>query len=161
MSHNYKFWLKAESGEYADRGKLDLESSFNVKINNETTGSVKYLSLAGIDTIGAPKNIYTETYADSDRARVFFPKTVTHEQTEIKLILCFLGKDRAKAYDNFCDFITSGLITYWDTARKKEFTFYVDSEITISEELWYGNTPYFKAEFKLKNINGKTKEHSL
>lgn len=161
MSHNYKFSLKAESGKYVSKGELDLESSFNVVINDETTGFVKYLSLAGIDTIGAPKNIYTETYADSDSVRVFFPKTVAHEQTEIKLILCFLGKDRAKVYDKFCDFITSGLITYWDTARKKEFTFYVDSEITISEELWYGNTPYFKAEFKFKNINGKTKEHSL
>lgn len=126
---------------------MDLEKDFK---------GMKYSSMEGIETIGAAKNIYSESYSDSDRLRVYVPTEVKHKETEITLTVYFTGKDRYKVYDEFNAYITKGFHRYRDTARNKWFAFYIKSELKPAESMWYGSTPYLKMEYKLSNIFGRT-----
>ena len=126
---------------------IDLESYFV---------GLLYRSCQGLNTIGKAKNIYTETYSDADGTRVFVPDEITNETTKVILTIVFVGDDRFDVRDRFNDYIRHGFHKYWDTARKRSFVFYVDGELPIGEEKWYGSKPYLSCEYTLNNINGKT-----
>jgi hypothetical protein len=115
-----------------------------------------YVKCAGLNSIGKVKNIYTETYSDADRLRVYMPKEVKNEETVVTLTLVFVGEKRNEVRDNFNEYIRQGFHKYWDTARNKEFVFFVQDELPIGEEMWYGSTPYLQCDYKLQNIKGKT-----
>lgn len=127
--------------------EIELETEFK---------GLLYIKCAGLNSIGKVKNIYTETYSDADRLRVFMPKEVKNEETVVTLTLVFVGENRFETFDKFNNYIKSGLKKYRDTARKKWFVFYISDEIIIGEEMWYGSTPYIKCDYKLRNIYGKT-----
>ena len=126
---------------------MDLEKDFE---------GLKYSSMDGIETIGAAKNIYSESYSDSDRLRVYVPTEVKHKETEITFTVYFTGKNRYKVYDAFNAYITKGFHRYRDTARNKWFAFYIKGELKPAEDMWYGSTPYLKMQYKLSNIFGRT-----
>ena len=84
------------------------------------------------------------------------PDEITNETTKVILTLVFVGDDRFDVRDRFNDYIRHGFHKYWDTARKRSFVFYVDGELPIGEEKWYGSKPYLSCEYTLNNINGKT-----
>lgn len=167
-THGYKFYIQ----EVSDTGVLigeckSLEEDFyaveidttqypNVEIPRPDLGCIKYSAIVGIDNLGAVKNIYTETYADANRVRVSMPEKVQRESTQITLVLYFFGEKRAEVFKSFCDYISNGYHRYWDTARSKYFDFYISEELTPSDELWYGSTPYFKVDVKMNNIFGQT-----
>lgn len=130
-----------------------LENEINLE---EYFKGLSYLKCEGLNSIGKVKNIYTETYSDADRLRVFIPQEVKNEETVVTLTLVFVGENRFETFDNFNNYIKSGLRKYRDTARKKWFVFYIKEEILIGEEMWYGSTPYIKCDYKLRNIYGKT-----
>lgn len=145
---NVKFYMQkvdANDALIADTLK-DLEVDFQ---------GLKYLKCEGIDTIGAVKNCYEENYSDADKVRVYIPKDVKNEPTDIVLTLIFVGENRRAVKDEFENYIRDGLHKYYDTARNKWFIFYVKDEIKPAEEKWYGSTPYLKYEYKLRNIYGK------
>lgn len=125
----------------------DLEKDFE---------GLLYSKCEGLNKIGKPKNIYEETYSDADRVRVYMPDVITNETTEISLTLYFVGENRHSTLDTFKEYIREGFTKYWDTARNKSFIFYVNKDINVSDEMWYGSTPYISATFNLQNINGKT-----
>lgn len=158
-AHGYEFFIQ----EVDSKGNLigvakNLETDFSVKVENtgEELGGIIYISIVGMDNLGAVKNIYTETYADANRVRVSMPEKVQRESTQITLVLYFVGEKRAEVFKSFCDYICNGKHRYWDTARNKYFDFYIPEELTPSDELWYGSTPYFKVDVKMSNIFGQT-----
>ena len=158
-THGYEFFMQ----EVDSKGNLigvakNLETDFSVKVENteEELGSIIYISIVGIDKLGAVKNIYTETYADANRVRVSMPEKVQRESTQVTLVLYFVGEKRAEIFKRFCDYICNGRHRYWDTARNKYFDFYISEELTPSDELWYGSTPYFKVDVKMNNLFGQT-----
>ena len=69
-----------------------------------------------------------------------------------------LGMTSKEVMEKFNEYVRNGFHKYWDTARKKAFVFCIEDEISVSNELWYGSTPYIKCDYKLKNVSGKT-EH--
>lgn len=150
VNSKYKFYI-ADSNESGDTSGdvYDLEVDFE---------GLKYISCEGIDKYGKAKNIYTETYSDADRSRVYLPTQVKRESTQITLNLIFVGDNRRFTYNAFCQYISKGLKKYWDTARNRYFVFYTDAEFDTSEESWHSGTPYIKASFKLNNIYGETKK---
>lgn len=162
---NYKFFMQpcdingtptTDDPEYI----ADLEESFNeLSDEGDVLGELRYSRCEGIDNIGKVKNIYTETYSDADRLRVYIPEIVQNEPTVITLTLFFFGKERALVRDNFNEYIRHGFHKYWDDARNKEFVFFVQDELPIGEEMWYGSKPYLKCEYKLRNVKGKTEIH--
>ena len=147
-THGYEFFIQ----EVDNKGNL-LGNDFNLE---KAYDGLKYSAIVGIDNLGAVKNIYTETYADANRVRVSMPEKVQRESTQITLVLYFVGEKRAEVFKSFCDYICNGRHRYWDTARSKYFDFYISEELTPSDELWYGSTPYFKVDVKMNNIFGQT-----
>ena len=149
MTSTYNFYMQecTKDGVLIEGTKKNLEHDFN---------GLKYSRMDGIETIGATKNIYTETFADSDKQKVYMPKEVTHKPTDITFTVFFLGENRYKVYDEFNAYIGKGLHKYWDDARKKWFIFYVSDEIKPAEQKWHGSEPYLKMSYKLKNIYGMT-----
>lgn len=147
-THGYEFFMQ----EVDNKGNL-LGNEINLE---EAFDGLKYSSIVGINNLGAVKNIYAETYADANRVRVSIPEKVQRESTQITLVLYFVGEKRAEVFKSFCDYICNGRHRYWDTARSKYFDFYISEELTPSDELWYGSTPYFKVDVKMNNIFGQT-----
>lgn len=147
-THGYEFFMR----EVDNKGNL-LGNEINLE---KAFDGLKYSAIVGIDNLGAVKNIYTETYADANRVRVSIPEKVQRESTQITLVLYFVGEKRAEVFKSFCDYICNGRHRYWDTARSKYFDFYISEELTPSDELWYGSTPYFKVDVKMNNIFGQT-----
>lgn len=161
---DYKFYIQAvdKNGnplkiKESDVPIKDLETDFNEKDSNKTeTGLLKYIQCVGLDAIGENR-VYTEEYSESENLRVYIPQEQTYKPTEITLTLCFIGTSRQKVYDSFNNYITQGFHKYWDTARNKEFVFFIEDGISVKEESSKGNIPYMIVDYKLKNLSGKTK----
>lgn len=81
------------------------------------------VKIEGLENIGKPKNITTETYADSDRLRIYLPTTgILHDSTKITMTLAFTGNEFREQYRLFSSFInnpdtSTSPYKYWDTAR--------------------------------------------
>lgn len=135
-------------------GSSPLNIEVDLKMEDGTC--VRYSKIDGIEALGAPKNVYSESYADADRLRVYAPTEVMHKETTVTLTLYFLGAERHKLLDAFNDYIKRGFHKYWDTARNKWFAFYIKDELKPAESMWYGSTPYLRMEYKLTNIFGRT-----
>lgn len=146
--NEYRFYMQevTTNGELVEGTKKDLEIDFD---------GLRYKQAKGINNIGKAR-IYTETYADSDRMRVYVPKDVTNDPTVVTFTFYFFGENRQKAYDDFNSYIRNGIHRYWDTARNKYFDFVLENEVSIGEEQWYGATPFFAVDYKVQNLNGKT-----
>lgn len=148
-AHGYKFYIKEvdKLGNELLGTEKDLEADFD---------GLKYSALTGVDSVGAAKNVYEEKYADAHRLRVYAPTKVCNEATTMTLTLYFFGENRSVVFKNFCDYIRIGFHRYTDTARNRWFDFYIKDEFAVSDEMWYGGKPYFKAEVKMYNIFGRT-----
>ena len=148
----YKFYMQScdINGNELEETPKDLEKDFV---------GLLYSKCVGLNTIGKVKNIYTETYSDADRLRVYMPTDVKNEETVVTLTLVFVGEKRNEVRDEFNEYIRNGFHKYWDTARYKEFVFFIKDELPIGEEMWYGSKPYLRCEYKLQNVKGKTKIH--
>ena len=151
----YEFFMQEcdRRGNVLD-GSVAINLEVDLKMEDGTC--VRYSKIDGIEALGAPKNVYSESYADADRLRVYAPTEVKHKETTVTLTLYFLGAERHKLLDAFNDYIKRGFHKYWDTARNKWFAFYVKDELKPAESMWYGSTPYLRMDYKLTNIFGRT-----
>lgn len=122
----------------------DLEQEFQ---------GLKYSRIKGLNDIGKQK-VYKEGIAEAQTTNVYIPETPVYEPTTVELVLYFVGDNRYTVYDNFNNYVKVGFHRYWDTARNRNFIFYIEDEIKIDEELWYGSTPYLKVTYKLQNVKG-------
>ena len=151
MESTYKFYMVA-----CDNKGMPIKGAQTMDLERDFDG-LKYSSMEGIETIGAAKNIYSESYSDSDRLRVYVPDNLTHNPTTVTLTLYFVGENRYNVYDSFNAYLKgSKYHIYYDTARKKKLIFFVKDEISVKESQWYGSTPYIQVEYKLSNIFGRT-----
>lgn len=154
MTSTYKFYL-VETDKYG----VPLEGATEYSIEDHFDG-LKYSKMEGIEAIGAAKNVYSESFADSDRLRVYMPKEVKHKETEITFTVYFVGENRHKTYNAFNDYIRQGFHRWRDDARNKWFAFYVKSEMKPSEMVWHGSVPYLEVSYKLSNIFGRTFDYT-
>lgn len=122
-----------------------------------------YMKAEGMNDIGKPKNVYTETYADSDRLRVYLPNDGNYANEATKITMHFLivgnATQRESTLKAFSDYVRVGIHRYWDDARNLEFDFIVQDEIKVSDEKWHGSNPYVEIAVPMQNLNGKTKPH--
>lgn len=122
-----------------------------------THANIKYKQCKGLEDLGKPKNKYTESYADADELRIYEPKEVKRESTDITLTLVFIGKERRAAYKRFVDLVSTGKFYYWDTARMKKAYLTLLDAVSPSEDEFKGSEPYMLADFKFKNLWGYCK----
>lgn len=142
--------------------RVDIESQPVYDIEEQFAGLL-YMKADGMNNIGKAKNIYTETYADSDRLRVYLPNdgVYTNEATKITMHFLVVGDEasREETIQDFQNYVREGIHRYWDDARNLEFDFIVQDEIKVSDEKWHGSSPYVEIEVVMQNLNGKTREH--
>lgn len=161
----YKFYMKkstwSEEG-WSTGEEVDLEEHFK---------GLRYKSVNGLRTYGRPKGVYVETYAESDSARVYISPLSLYEQTDITLTLYFFDplyretlNDNARqsaikaagdVYDAFMEYITGGIINYYDTARQKSVFMYLNDSAEPSVDSLKG-VIYIEVPFKFKNIYGRS-----
>jgi hypothetical protein len=116
---------------------------------------MKYMKCEGLEDLGKPKNIYTETYADADYLRVHLPENVKREATTIKFTFAFAGENRTSVYGLFNEYITNAKIQYYDTARYKEAYMINIESSAPKDDIYIGSTPYMTVEYTFKNLYGK------
>lgn len=142
--------------------RVDIASQPIYDIEEQFAGLL-YMKADGMNNIGKAKNIYTETYADSDRLRVYLPNdgVYTNEATKITMHFLVVGDEasREATIRSFETYVREGIHRYWDDARNLEFDFIVQDEIKVSDEKWHGSSPYVEIEVVMQNLNGKTREH--
>lgn len=144
----YNFYMQQCDKNGVVSGKAyDLEKDFE---------GLRYLKCTGLDAVGKPKNIYTESYHEAVEERVYMPseEKITREPIDVVLSLLFVGEKRTDTILRFNNFIKGGFRKYWDTARKKSIVFYIDDAITVKEETFKGSNPYIQIDYKLKCIKG-------
>lgn len=148
----YKFYLQKASASYTPVGEpIDIEAAYN---------GLKYRSISGLETKGAVKNIYTESYADSDTLRVWHPSDidspVLHEATEVTLSVVVLGTGARDVLDSFRKLLYSGRLLWWDTARHRKACLILQDEQTVTNDTIKG-LRYIAQEFRFTNVWGTTK----
>ena len=152
----YHFYLQQtdKDGTVISGSKKDLEINFP---------GLSYLSCSGLETRGRPKNIHTESYAEHDGARSYHPsdndEDVTFEATEVTLSLAFQGQNRRDVYNDFCEYVYSRRLYYWDTARHKKVWLLLNNDVDPEDDTLKG-VQYIRASFKFTNLWGRSKNCS-
>lgn len=143
----YKFYMaKKSKGETVYGEFVSIEDYFE---------GLKYLSCSGLDSTGEPKNIYTETYAETSKLRVWLPDSLAFENTDIQFEFLFIGEKCHDTYHEFTEYVQNCYVKYYDTYRNMEVEMVLVSETEPSDMKLYGDDRYISAKFKFKNINGK------
>ena len=108
---------------------------------------------------GKPKNIVTESFPEADGLKVWTPQSVTHDATDVKLTLCFIGDsaDMHDEFDSFMAYIEGKVIEWWDTVRFRKNRLLLTDKVEPSEN-YHGQIPYLEVEFKFKNVDGKASD---
>lgn len=152
-SSQYTHWMQ----------RVDVNNPQYIDIEEHFKGLL-YLKADGMNTIGKPKNVYLEGYADSDRMRYYLPddKEYANEATKITMHFLVVGdaSSRQQTIDSFTEYVRKGVHRYWDNARNRELDFIVNDEIKVSDERWHGSHPYVEIEVPIQNLYGKTKQHT-
>lgn len=141
-----KFYMKRDG---VNPNYIDLESYFK---------GMKYMECEGLEDLGKPKNIYTETYADADTLRAYIPNPtdIKREATTITFTFAFFGDNRQTVYNKFNVYTKGRKIYYYDTARLKEAYMVLMDKTSPKEDVYKGK-PYMVVEYKFQNLWGECK----
>lgn len=142
-----KFYIKREN---VDSDYIDIESYFK---------GMKYKSCTGLNNKGKIKNIYIETYSDSDSVNICIPEPdeITREATTITFEFVFIGDDRLSLYELFYNYIKGYKIFYYDTKRQKQTYMVMQEAPTKVEDVNKGSNPYIIYQFQFYNLWGEAK----
>lgn len=156
---NIKYYMYLSEYDYeADdktSGFKDLEVDF---------AGLKYSKCVGLDTKGSIKNRYQEDYADADGVRIYIGENATRKATDVTFTFFFVDtatSNRRDVYDSFCEYISSGIIYYHDTARKKQAKLCLLDALKPSEDVYNGSIKYISADFKFTNLWGQCKNINI
>lgn len=149
MSSKYKFYMSRFVNN-AWSTAVSLEDYF---------WGLKYLSCKGLSDKGKIKNIYSESYMDSDELRVYIPDNPVRENTDIEFEFGFSGENRRNLFDDFVSYITGYKLRYWDTARNREVEMLLMDKIEVDQDILLGSSPFIVVPFKFKNLKGQTIVH--
>lgn len=144
--NNYKFYISRYVSNVWEED-TDIESAFS---------GLHYAKCDGLSSYGKIKNIYTESYAETDELRVYLPENVARENTDIEFEFVFIGNGRRDVYHSFVEWLSGYKLKYWDTCRNREVEMILIDSISPSTDELYGSQPFIRCKFKFKNIKGET-----
>jgi hypothetical protein len=147
MSNGYSFYIQKYPQGDREFNAIDFESLYNCL----------YASMTNITEFGKIKNVYTETFAESEKARLYVPSSdlLVHETTDCTLTVLFKGDDALKNSLDFYDYIAGQVIEYHDTFRNLYVTLLLTEAPTKGEEHLYKGTKYRQMKYKFTNICGR------
>ena len=148
-----KFWNK-EANKYDDEAKgeiIDIEEHFKCK----------YVKFEGLSETGKVKNVYTETYAETEELRTYIPDEVLYENTELSLTLLFApsSNNENDVQDNersFFEYVSGHKIEYHDTFRNRYVSLLLINKPEVVGEILYGCSRYREVKYTFKNIYGRS-----
>lgn len=126
---------------------VDIEDKFQ---------GLKVGKVSGLDNYGAAKNIYTESYPESEELRVYIPEKVTREAVDVEFEITFKGGDRRDTFHRFMEYIDGYKLKFHDTERRRECILLLTDSVEVTQEEFYGTSPFMTVSFKFKNIGGRT-----
>ena len=153
QKYSRKHWNK-ETGQYDEEAKgelIDIEAGYNCK----------YVKFEGLSETGKVKNIYTETYAETEELRVYIPDEVLYENTDLSLTLLF-APDSANDSDvqnnerAFFEYVSGHKIEYHDTFRNRYVSLLLINKPEVVGEVLYGGSRYREVKYTFKNIYGRS-----
>lgn len=120
-----------------------------------------YAKMQGISENGKAKNIYTESYAESDELRIYLPDELAYENTKCVLTLLFpaTGSDRMDVQSNerrFFEAVSGKKIEWYDTFRKRYVTLILIEAPKLTGEKLYGGSRYRQVEYTFQNVYGRS-----
>ena len=159
---SYKFYIQKYGREHwnKDTGKYDKEDKGEL-IDIEEHFKCKYVKFEGLSETGKVKNVYTETYADSEELRVYVPDEVLYEQTDISLTLLFApsSTNDNDVQDNeraFFEYVSGHKIEYHDTFRNRYVSLLLINKPEVVGEVLYGGSRYREVKYTFKNLYGRS-----
>ena len=155
--YSRKHWNK-ETSQYdkEDIGELiDIEEQFKCK----------YVKFEGLSETGKVKNIYTETYAETEELRMYIPDEVLYDNTDMSLTLLFspYSENDSDVQDNeraFFEYVSGHRIEYHDTFRNRYVSLLLLNKPEVIGEVLYGGSRYREVKYTFKNIYGRSFETS-
>ena len=151
--YSRKRWNK-ETSQYDEEAKgelIDIEAQFKCK----------YVKFEGLSETGKVKNIYTETYAETEELRVYIPDEVLYENTDLSLTLLFApdSTNDSDVQNNeraFFEYISGHKIEYHDTFRNRYVSLLLLNKPEVIGEVLYGGSRYREVKYTFKNIYGRS-----
>ena len=128
---------------------VDIEAYFN---------GLHYSKCEGLSNYGKPKNVYTETFAETSELRVYLPETVARENTDVEFEFVFDGENRRDTYHSFVEWLSGKRLKYWDTLRNRELEMILIESVEPEEDELLGSHPFVRVPFKFKNLRGQTEK---
>ena len=162
----YKFYIQRYSRKHWNKetSQYDKEEKGEL-IDIEEQFKCKYVKFEGLSETGNVKNIYTETYAETEELRVYIPDEVLYENTDLSLTLLF-APDSANESDvqnnerAFFEYISGHKIEYHDTFRNRYVSLLLINKPEVIGEVLYGGSRYREVKYTFKNIYGRSFETS-
>ena len=159
---SYKFYIQKYSRKHWNKetSQYDVEAKGEL-IDIEAQFKCKYVKFEGLSETGNVKNVYTETYADSEGLRVYVPDEVLYEHTDISLTLLFApsSTDENDVQYNeraFFEYVSGRKIEYHDTFRNRYVSLLLINKPEVVGELLYGGSRYREVKYTFKNIYGRS-----
>ena len=158
----YKFYIQRYSRKHYNKetSQYDKEDIGEL-IDIEEQFKCKYVKFEGLSETGKVKNIYTETYAETEELRVYIPDEVLYENTDLSLTLLF-APDSANESDvqnnerAFFEYISGHKIEYHDTFRNRYVSLMLLNKPEVVGEVLYGGSRYREVKYTFKNIYGRS-----
>ena len=159
---NYKFYIQKYGRKYWDKNKSQyVEEAKGELIDIEAKFKCKYVKFEGLSETGKVKNIYTETYAESEELRMYIPDEVLYDNTDISLTLLFspYSENDSDVQDNeraFFEYVSGHKIEYHDTFRNRYVSLLLLNKPEVVSEVLYGGSRYREVKYTFKNIYGRS-----
>lgn len=159
---DYKFYIrKPACAVWDDNAKDYIEEAESAMLDVEEHFGCKYVRMEGLDEFGKAKNLYTESYAETEMLRINVPKNVLYENTEVSLTLLFLAssENRLDVSDNerkFFEFVSGRPVEWYDTFRHRMAALLLVNKPEVVGEILYGNGRYRQIKYTFKNIFGRS-----
>lgn len=173
---DYRFYVaRIGSSSSSSSSDVGVQGAYVDLENDALFTGLRYKSLVGLNAYGNPR-LYVESFAEDASARVVIGDKEQLEQTELVLTLYFFGYDVAKSvsidtaglsdeeqyanasgsYHAFLDYVRGSKLAYYDTARNRKVVMYLSASPSVKTDKFRGGVPYIEAEFKFKNIFGRS-----
>ena len=158
----YKFYIQKYGRKYWDKNKSQyVEEAKGELIDIEAQFKCKYVKFEGLSETGKVKNIYTETYAETEELRAYIPDEVLYENTDLSLTLLFApsSTEDNDVQDNeraFFEYVSGHKIEYHDTFRNRYVSLMLLNKPEVVGEVLYGGSRYREVKYTFKNIYGRS-----
>ena len=158
----YKFYIQRYSRKHWNKetSQYDKEDIGEL-IDIEEQLKCKYVKFEGLSETGKVKNIYTETYAETEELRMYIPDEVLYDNTDMSLTLLFspYSENDSDVQDNeraFFEYVSGHKIEYHDTFRNRYVSLLLLNKPEVVGEVLYGGSRYREVKYTFKNIYGRS-----